>query len=154
MGVFFIFFSPNFQSVSSRVVDKFGSAFFSINLSMNSYSKMTQIPEFLIDYINKNQVELPTDLKNLINEFHERRKYCRKDLFALELDVLGPEEGESVRTWQSRRNYLHFSSPEFLYHSQSFIKRFWEAIETKDVRAQNSMIHNEVRAAMIALYNF
>ena len=88
MGVFFIFFSPNFQSVSSRVVDKFGSAFFSIYLSMNSYSKMTQIPEFLIDYINKNQVELPTDLKNLINEFHERRKYCRKDLFALELDVL------------------------------------------------------------------
>ena len=151
MGVFFIFFSPNFQSVSSRVVDKFGSVFFSINLSMNSYSKMTEVPTFLIDYINKNQVELPTDLKNLINEFHERRKYCRKDLFALELDVLGPEEGESVRTWQSRRTHLHFSSPEFLYHSQSFIKRFWEAIETKDVRAQNSMIRNEVREALVAL---
>ena len=106
---------------------------------MPSQSKMTEVPKFLIDYIHRNQVTLPFDVQKLIlEEFHERKKYCRDDIFTLEVERYGPS-GEPVSEWLQKYNYCRSrfahvgGGPESYYMTQDFIREHSNLVGNLDL---------------------
>ena len=90
---------------------------------------MTEVPEFLINHIARNDTELPEDIEDLIlDRFHEPHKYCRDEIFLLELDVYGRKEPETPRQWfdryRQRTFYFNSVGPSWLYSSQEFISKY------------------------------